>query len=667
MNETYDEGYEGDAPDEELLARTKHAVRIGGLRRSIERAFDSADPRALRRWYVETFVLDPNNEPMLKLLGSHHTLEEMHERMDWRSTEHAAVGQRLLFTMSPERIAPMPQMLNPDQFRNENGVLDIMIHLFRPWEKVRYDPEGENWYSARSPGQWVRHGKGRPGENAVEAWIDKWLVEMNPTTNGAAAYNAFPIPEAVTSQLSPDSIEALWGATQTAFKKFMHLSTTRSRIRQAMERRSVMFLDTTTINQVKTLAPFANGAVALVERVYTDTTDRRHRIRPGDMVKLDIELMVMNANPLPWLDEEGAIPRAVDEPLTKLGDYEAYLGPIQDNLFLNCPTYWSFLTHAFPEVEERSAFLRLLGAAMFGTNLKIVAAMIGEPNAGKDTVINWLNYLMPSQVATLPFSAFTPYGDEDRSLAPLLGKRVATVSGEVGEGRGSKLLAEKIKTVSSGGGTIRVAEKYEKPTTINFDGMLFLQGNSVPQIAGGDTALYTNRLVAVEFKHAFPLQARSYEPEYLREAPYFAQILFINYLEYQAADGGMKGIAPPESWRKFAKQFADASNPHGWLEACIVPISDKEKAIPTQQFHGMLSAMVGRFGSPFPVGPHFWPKRLKAIGFKFDGPNAVRKRVMKHGGKQEYCYFLAIDADRSDGMFTQEQFSKILADAAVTA
>jgi hypothetical protein len=335
---------------------------------------------------------------------------------------------------------------------------------------------------------------------------------------------------------------------------------------------------------------------------------------------------------------------------------------LEDDLMaLQCPTYWSFLTHAFHDHEERSAFMRLLGAAMYGTNLKIVAAMIGEPNAGKDTVINWLSYLMPNQVAALPFSAFTPHGDEDRGFAPLMGARVATVSGEVGEGRGSKLLAEKIKTVSSGGGTLRVAEKYEKPTTIFFDGMLFLQGNSVPTIAGGDRALYENRLVAVEFKHPFPLSSIPYDKQYRAEAAAFAKVLFLNYFRYEAKGGGMIGINPPDAWKVFAREFADAANPHGFIENAIT-ISDEPVA--THQFHSALSAMAEKFGSPYKVGANYWTKRLKALGFPLKGEGSVRKRI---GSERTYVYYLTLDADKSDGAFTQSQWENVLADAAVTS
>lgn len=641
---------------EEWIGSVEANMRSMNLAGSITSAFNDSSPVRLRQWYVETFVLDPYNIPLLPRLGTIRVLQTEHESSSWVTTEHAAIGTRLLFAVDPRTIAPDPDLLETDSFRNEDTVADLMIRLFRPWLKIRYDPETENWYQVISPGQWCRHGKGAPGQNVVEEWLKRWLRAMDPTDN-PGAYSEWPIDQ---DKYPIEIMAARVTGSLSQFRKFKHLSTTKARIRQAFERNPIMWLDSGTVNQIRSLTPFANGALALVGSSYVDTARNKHVIEPGSLQRLDIEYMVSNANPLPWHDPENRIPRAATSSLTMEGDFIKLTELEDELLFGYCGTYWSFLTHAFPDPEERSAFLRLLGAAMYGTNIKIVAAMIGEPNAGKDTVMNWLSYLMPGQVATLPFSAFTPYGDDDRGFAPLRGARVATVSGEVGEGRGSKLLAEKIKTVSSGGGKIRVAEKYEKPTDIWFDGMLFLQGNSVPQIAGGDRALYTNRLVAVEFKHPFVLQAKSYEAMYRAEAPYFAQVLFLNYLQYQHEGGGMSGIAPPRGWRDFAKEFADSSNPHGFLESCIVK---SDKPIPTQHFHQALSATIAKFGSPFPVGPNYWPKRLRTLGFPTKGPDSVRRQI---GGNKMLCYMLDIDAEKSDGAFTQQQWSNILKDAAVT-
>lgn len=656
MTDEMDEEYNLNMSDDELLAFV-HRMRQMTLGTVITERFRNLTASGLRQWYIENFILDTSNDLTIDTMDEHDVLQRFYVKDDWPSIEHAAIGTRLLFRINPTFIAKEPSLTEPDQWREEFGIIDTILHIVKPWEQVRYDPIGENWYQVVQPGQWVRHGKGNPSNGFMERHIQSWFNQISP--DNTEAFANWPLD---VSKFKMDDLAVRLGAVGAHYRAYRKKSTAHARIRQVLESHPIMHLDTTTLNQTRTIAPFANGALALINFEFIDTQYKKHKIKLGEMLPLNVDYMTSSANPMPWKDKEGRIPRTLDDHLYLSGDF-VLLDELQDELLLNdCPTYWAFLTHAFPEPDERSAFLRLLGAAMFGSNIKIVAAMIGEPNAGKDTVMNWLNYLMPGQVATLPFSAFTPQGDEDRGFAPLRGARVATLSGEVGESRGNKLMAERIKAVSSGGGKLRVAEKYEKPTDIWFDGMLIMQGNSVPAISGGDRALYTNRIVAVEFQHPFPLSAKSFEQAYREEAPHFALVLFLNYMQYIHAGGGMHGIDPPESWRDFAKEFAEASNPHGFIEACI-ELSDTP--IPTTIFHSALSQLAQRYGSPYPVGSYFWPKRFRAMGLPFKGPNSA-KRQASIDGKRLWVYYLNIDASKSEGMFTQEQWERILKDAAVT-
>ena len=643
------------------MAEAGKQIRLMGLRDSITRAFTNLNAAQLREWYVETFVLDVTNLHSLLQIGKVERLEDLDAHEAWPSVEHWAIGYRLLFMQRPNRLAA-PNFLNPENWRSIDPVTQVAMRMWRPWEQIRYDPASENWYQKVDPGQWQRLAKGKQSEAMVERRIRQWLKWMdhdNLDTYQYLGYN--PISAEALEAIPPEQAMALLEGSKKGFRKFSQSTATPINIRKVLEGEPIMWLDSTTLNRVRTLTPFANGMLSLVRWEFIGTENESHVVKQGQLIPMDPEFMVTNANSLPWHDPDKNIPNVIELiEATGIDKDWSFVEAIEDELILRCPTYWSFLTKAFPEYDERSAFLRLLGAAMYGTNLKIIAAMIGEPNAGKDTVINWLSYLMPGQVANLPFSAFTPYGDEDRGFAPLMGARVATVSGEVGEGRGSKLLAEKIKTVSSGGGTLRVAEKYEKPTTIFFDGMLFLQGNSVPTIAGGDKALYTNRLVAVEFKHPFPLQARSYEAQYRAEASTFAQVLFLNYLRYMDKGGGMLGIDPPKSWRNFRKEFENAANPHGYIEQSL---TYSDEPVSTQQFHQALNALDSKLGksSHGDRTPHYWTARMKAAGFPPKDPK-VRNKVAG-----QWVYFLTLDADKSDGVFNQSTWDQCLQDAAVTS
>lgn len=123
----------------------------------------------------------------------------------------------------------------------------------------------------------------------------------------------------------------------------------------------------------------------------------------------------------------------------------------------------------------------------------------------------------------------------------------------------------------------------------------------------------------------------------------------------------MKGINPPDNWKTFAKQFADTSNQFGFIESCIYV--DSNAAIPTTQFHKALTELAQRYGSINTApGPHFWPKRLRALGFDTGyGPNTIRKRANDENGNQIWVYTLGINADKSDGIFTQQFFDNLLA------
>lgn len=639
-------------------------VSTMAIDQSVYEAFKNVNPSMLRQWYVNTIALDQANLDTMYAMETPRYLKKLNKLNAWPSVEHQAIGSRLIWMGSPDLVARPPDLMEITRWDNEIDLTDTLFYVFEPWRTIRYDPEGENWYSLVQPGQWKRHGKGAPSRNMVNNLVQRWLRSLHDNLMDFCA--PWPIDP---SRYETADIEGEGEVTaakrplicRKRLDKFTRSAARMSNIRGVMEAKPIMFLDTSTMGQVRTIAPFANGAVCLVDETYSGVGGVLKQRRQGDLLPLDPEYMVMNANSLPWLDLNKTIPDLF-QIAQDTGDWTDLTEHEYTILSKHAPTYYSFLKHAFPEGDEREAFLRLLGAAMYGSNLKIVAAMIGEPNAGKDTVVNWLSYLMPGQVAALPFSAFTPHGDDDRGFASLMGARVAVVSGEVGEGRGNKLLAEKLKTVSSGGGTLRVAEKYEKPTTIHFDGMLFLQGNSVPTIQGGDAALYRNRIVAVEFKHPWATVSRSYEAAYRHEAAHFAQVLFIHYLRYHAMGGGMVGLNPPETWRAFAQEFASTSNPHGFLEGCIIP---SQSPIPTSQFHAALSTMAEKFGSPFKVGQNYWPKRIKTR-YQFKGDNSIRKQTMV-GGQRVLSYYLTIDASLSDGAFTQQDWEHVLQNAAVVS
>ena len=642
-------------------------VLAATLAADIRSQFTRGDSLTIRKWFVDTFLYSPATFDLLPLLAGDAATLAMLTMSRHRSVEHAAIGARLLALIDVTSLGAVPGLYHPDEWSNLLLLTSAIKRIFRPWEFTRYDPDTENWFRLSFGGSWIRRGKGKPSTQHVESLISGWLAQLDPVGAGAAELWSFALDGwnemmLAGERVAPGSMGARLGASLSRFGKLRNAPARLTDIRNILEGDPLMWVDSSVMNRIRDVYPFANGVVSLRRRVVEHFDGSSTVLVPGTLLPDDGEYLFTNANPLPWNDGEELAGRIglVDD----LWEWQNFneLWEYADALYLRCPTYWSFLTHAFPDVEERDAFLRVLGAAMYGTNLKLIAAVIGEPNAGKDTVLKWLDFLMPGQVATLPSDVFTEKMGSDTGFASLRGARVATLSGEVGEG-GHGMSSEKLKSVTSGGGKMRVAEKYEKPVDVFFDGVLFLQGNTVPKIRGGDSALYKNRLVAIEFKHAFPLRAVSFDDLYRVEAASFAQLLFIHFLTYEARGGGMAGIRRPGAWTEFQQEFIDDSNMHSFLENCIVV--DSSVQVPCPLFNATLSLMVHKFGHPQQVGAYYWGKRLRALGFPLKGANRVKRQVTVGGVPGKWVYNLRIDASLSDGAFTQLDVDRAMADAAV--
>lgn len=629
------------------------------LNSQIEHAFTQLSTSELRRWFVEKLVHQPNYSQYLRNISQSTVgfLQTFYNANAWKSPEHGGIGSRILYTYNSTTLwTTFPELKNKIHWKDPVLLTHRILVEFEPWNFMRYDPDSENWYIFVKPGQWIKKGKGTPSSTFTEGLIERWLRECRPTTSNLRKWFDHLIDadedDLITSSAQINETYDTYLTTAQAF----------SRIRSLLEKEPIMWTSFESFNTIKDIYPFGNGAISLVYKEMIDLDGTKHSIVPGQLMSYDREYQVINANPLAWKDHDAIIPRGILEikdslDFTGQRDWTTLNELVDKTLIHDCPTFWGFLTHAFPDIEEREAFLRLMAAAMYGNSLKIITALIGTPNAGKDTVIKWLEYLMPGQIASLSYTAFTSQGDDDRGFASLAHKRSAVIASEVGEGRTAKLLAEKLKSVASGGGRIRVAEKYEKPTTIFYDGMLFMQGNGVPPILGGDPALYTNRLVAVEFKHSYPNKAISFDHQYIQEAPFFALILFVYFLKYTVKGGGMTGIDPPESWRTFQKNFADQSSTYGFIETCIEKSND---VIPTTIFHAALTNIAKKFGSTVKIGAHYWPKRLRSLGFKLEGNGKIRRQATLDGKPGALVYELTINAEKSDGIFTQDDWEEAI-------
>jgi hypothetical protein len=644
-------------------------------------------PISLRRWYVNNVVHSnevrstlPNLDPgpnLLALAGG-----------EGPSAEHIGVASRLIYENMGRRdlvLPGLPTYEDPKTWNQGESMSSLVLAVFEPWNNFRYDPRSETVAMAMPNGQWAFHLKGQDSEDTVTLRVGRYLATLRSMGWGTlvqALHDAgIIIYDPQSSHLDASGFATAFGASESHFEKYLNRASALKETIEWLRRNPLMKFDTSVVNSVTGLAAFGNGVVPTDDVFEYDEAGRELMVVPaGKLISADREFMLSSAAGLEWPDDP-----QFNEFVQMRYDIHHENGPntwedwidgskqFADILLRRkCKTYKAFLDHAFPTEqdqppEERDAFLRLLGAAVFGSNLKIVAAMIGAPNAGKDTVIKWLGYILGNdQVGVLSPMALTALGDDQRAFAPLKGAKIAVVSGEVGEGRGTAILAEKIKSITSGGGTLTVAEKYEKPTTIFFDGMLIMQGNSVPQIQGGDKALYQNRLVAVEFKHPFPLQANSYEAEYRREAPSFLQVLFLAYCDYVERGGGLQGIAAPQSWRDFGEDVEFNADPLAVIDRCLTG-PDSGIEIPSPVFYKALSIMAERqLGLKYPISAQRWASRLKKAGVKFDRTKhtAWRSKVVRADFTGWVMHF-TIDADSSDGLFSQRDWVNALESATV--
>jgi hypothetical protein len=638
-----------------------------------------------RRWFVKRVVLDPTARSLLSRMEPPTELVNMANGQA-PSPEHAGIAARLLYEVMDRKglVLRIPALNDPGRWNDADAITNVLLWAFQPWKDFRYDPMTETVQAVLSNGQWAFHLKGKHSDGVamnhinrmlwdiseigfdkiVTALVDQGLLSMNPAELGMEA-----------SELA----KALQSC-QVAFRRFCTSKVSGKEVLDRLYRSSLMMFDTSTVNSVQGFAALGNGVVPTedIREIGEGYDIIRHPA--GTLLPADPEFVLSNAAGLAW---------PTHSQFNGLMEYRAriYAGEIEYSwdewqaasqifaeklLAEKCPTYKAFLDHAFPTTEsespaERDAFLRLLGAAVFGSNLKILAAFIGAPNAGKDTVIKWLSYIMGSgQVGMLSPMALTIHADPQRAFAPLKGAKLAVVSGEVGDGRSGAILAESLKSITSGGGLLTVAEKYEKPATIFFDGMLIMQGNSVPQIVGGDKALYKNRLVAVEFKHPFPLKAYSYEREYQAEAPSFLQVLFLHYLDYVNRGTGLSGIAPPKTWRDFGSDIELAADPLAVIERCI-STPDKNVEIPTTQFYKALSVLAERtLGYRYQLSSRAWASRLKKAGVSQDrsAKNPWRSQITRPDYRG-WVFHFTLDADKSDGFFTEQDWTNALETARV--
>lgn len=646
----------------------------------------------LRRWYVENVLLSVDKSQRLAEIEPPESLKAL-ARGASPSHEHTGIAARLVYNMPTGAhwlLDNLPTFLDIDSWADPDRVAQIILAYCQPWHSWRFDPNTETVALALPTGHWAFRLKGYDSEieiaNAVNDYIV--LIMRHGFDNVARWLINTGLIETIDPANHPDMeadevVNAVLGNCRKRFNKFLPTGPAKKAIAQALMRHPLMRFDRSTVNTVTGFATFSNGVVPINDVYEIDESGNEITTYPaGILIEPDKEFVLSSVTGVQWPNDERWQTlmnyRAQIRAFLTDDTWDDWMGVAlqyaDQTLNGKAKTYKAFLDHAFPNSQdeppiERDAFLRLLGAIVFGSNLKMVAALIGETNTGKDTVIGWLKYLLgSSKIGELSQSHMTAssIADDQRAFAPLEGKKVAVISGEVGDGRGSALSAEKIKSITSGGSSFLVAEKYAKPISIWFDGALIVQGNSVPAISGGDDALYETRLIAVEFKHKFPTTGNNadFERRYTREAPDFLKVLFIHYLDYVARGRGKAGVNPPESWAKFGKQLQTSADALSVIDRCLTsPDPTKSISIPASVFYKALNILARDFlGLRNDLSTVKWATRLKRAGVDYStSSNPFRSKAK--GGPWEFHFTL--NADFSDGAFSQSDWDSALQKAAM--
>jgi hypothetical protein len=292
------------------------------------------------------------------------------------------------------------------------------------------------------------------------------------------------------------------------------------------------------------------------------------------------------------------------------------------------PTYDTFLRHAFPDPVEREALMRLLGATVFGRRHKMMVTLIGAPNAGKDTVLGWLDTWLGDQVANLSLSTLTEWNqDMDRAMWPLRNARMAKVPSEV-SATGRKLLADRVKSITNGGSQLLTgAGKYERSASFFFDGPLYLHGNDVPRLTDVDQGI-VNRLVAVPFRYPFP-GTGDYRARYETEAPAFLLYLFEAFCRWD-----VDGLVLPPAWREFKAQVAQDADEYSAIDSGLVASTE---ALPVSVLCNALNHLSMDLGMK--------PRSHVAIGKVLAARKVGESRVVWSSGSARRVRFVTFDPD----------------------
>lgn len=307
-----------------------------------------------------------------------------------------------------------------------------------------------------------------------------------------------------------------------------------------------------------------------------------------------------------------------------------------------CLHWLSFLSRAMgvtsrassSEIEaahRRMAFLQTaVGYSLSGdVSAKATFCLFGPTNSGKTTFLEAVRYMLGDYahqitIGSLLSNGRTSDNNAQADLADLQGVRFATTS-EAEEGQ--RLSESKLKLLSQGQETkIKVARKYENPTTFYATHKLWLDSNDRPRIRATDDSVW-RRLKPLGFEVSIPDDEidLGLPAKLQQEGPGVLRWALEGFRLWQA--GGLGDppdvAAAREAWREECDPLAD------FLSDCCE--LDPDGSASFRALRERYDAFCVETGERFPLGPKAFVERLRGHGCSDTRPyiNGKRTRVWR--------------------------------------
>lgn len=580
---------------------------------SIRKVLDDRDAARFHEWFVREVTTHTDSQ----LRYSAETADTLRDAYTSVLDDRQGVSplyvhelSRLVYACDPDWLCPWPE---PGATKPKH-LVRAFLRFHDPWTRFRFDPETLHWWSF-SGGMLYDLGD---KQTRVALTVSRMLEELHDWyVAQIAAAGADTV------------LVSKHAKTAAALDKISGSSASIGNFLKDLTEHPLMWTSGQHFNRIEWVVPFANGVLFTTpvwnneDGLIAEMGEFRAQSSPDYLVTSGTRLSWPQ-----WMRTDGELP-----PMETVA-----------------PTYASFLRHAFPDAVEREALLRLLGATVFGRRHKMLVTFIGAPNAGKDTVLGWLDLWLGDQVANLSLSTLTEWNqDMDRAMWPLRNARMAKVPSEV-SATGRKLLADRVKSITNGGSQLLTgAGKYERSASFFFDGPLYLHGNDVPRLTDVDQGI-VNRLVAVPFRHPFP-GTGDYRARYESEAPAFLVYLFDAFRRWD-----VEGLVMPPAWGEFKQQVAADADEYAAVDNGLVVSDD---AVPTSVLCNALNYLSMDLGLK--------PRSHVTIGRVLAHKRIGDSKVVWTNGTSRRMRFVTFDPELTgvDALLWESALRRAVADDAV--